>query len=1846
MSNNRLRDQILSSVGIDVGDPTGLRLTGHEAALQSAHPIVDGTVLPAGHAAETDASQPAHFIVAPNAAHTLPITPGHAANDGSIAYTPVSNFHAQPDNFHFTPEAGNPALAATFAHDTILPADPIHAGDSLGVDHTIAGYETDLALQHHLANAQGHSLDAHTSAPDGSPPSGGDPDGQLWEADAGDGAGNPDGHSDFRVEHDDSDGLSNDQTDEHDISSTTGVVTGIGLDTAANLYFAEDSNDQFYVGNIATGAILTTTTIASTSDEDVTNAFVVDPRVDTIYMDLDGGDYHADGGDIIKITYNPTTGAISSPYNPSTFAINLNSVLVDTTSSGNIYQDGRSFVLSNDGSTLYYVDNDEINPAGSFGADTNGIYKVSTSGDVGQGTAPTPVLLSSQAQFPVNESAGSITALTLNSAQGLIYFTTQDSAGIWYMPIAGGTAQQMTLPSGITFSNPPEFGNGITFDPDARDVYVADQARGVIIRLELSTDGKSFVAIGSGSDTTNDFRTEDSSGDGAFANALTWDTLPTETGVAGTSAFTTQGSGSATTLLTGSTTISDPDGTGFHLAGETIRVIGGTKGDGTAFGVTSGAIASGTGISGDNLLVDGAQSGTVDSGKVTVSWNASTETLTLSGNDPDADYQTLLTGIAFQENAGTDNTIGSHPTRVIDFIANDGTTVAHPGTTDPNEKTITITLNRAPTLATDSYTAQESGSASGTSGTGGTGVLGNDSDPDGDSISVSQVNGLAGNVGSGTFQGTYGHLNLASNGSFTYTADNTSAIDSAATGSHPIDSFTYQVSDGDGGLTSSTVSFTINRAPTLGADSYSVVESASSTGTAGTAGTGVLGNDSDKDGDSLTVADVNGSGGNVGSGTFQGTYGHFDLAANGSFTYTADDTSAIDSAATGSHPTDTFTYTVSDGHGGTTTQTVSFTIDRDPTLGADAYNVVESNSVSGTSGTAGTGVLGNDSDKDGDSLTVSAVNGSGANVGSGTFQGTYGHFDLAANGSFTYNADNTSAIDSAATGSHLTDSFTYTASDGHGGTTTQTVTFTLDRAPTVTTENETVAESATTTGTGGTAGTGALAGDSDRDGDSIQATKLDGNTINDTLSNFAGTYGHLTIGNDGSYSYVADNTSAIDAAPTGSHPIDTFTVTVDDGHGGTTNETLNFSIDRPGIAQADSISTTESSTVTASTRSTGLLGNDSDPDTGNNTGLSVTAVNGSAGNVGNQINFADGSFVTVNSDGTYTYDPNHAWDFLPAASSGAPSTGTETFTYTITGGSTQTVTITINGQDSNDTLQGTSGNDTYNGGIGDDIFKMQDGGNDNVNGGVGNDTFYFGAALTAADVINGGTGTDTLVIGGDYTGGNALVLSANSLTSVEQIDLHAGFSYDITADDANVAAGATLTVNAAQLGNGDTVTFDGSAETDGRFLFKGGIGTNNFTGGAGNDVFDLTFGGTDTVHGGGGNDVFNLDGQLTAADSIDGGAGVDTLTLSGEYDSLVLGANTITNVEIIRLAPGFDYNITTDDATVAAGQTLTVNGSALDSSSTLTFDGSAETDGSFIIKGGAGNDHLTGGAGNDTFDLNHGGNDTVHGGGGNDVFAFDGAFTAADVINGGAGTDTLTLNGDYSSALTLGSNTITSVERIALGAGHDYNLILNGLDVANGQTLTVDGSHLGAGDDLTFDGSAVSDGGRMVMTGGAGTNTLYGGSANDTLHGGSGVNVLQGGVGADLLTGGGTSDTFVYAAPSESTSTGHDTITDFNADTDHIDLQGYFVNAIDAAITTGALGSSDFDTALAKDVNASNLAAHDAVLFTASSGSYHGHTFLVVDINGVAGYQAGQDIVIDVTGATNMGDFSASNFTS
>jgi Ca2+-binding RTX toxin-like protein len=164
-------------------------------------------------------------------------------------------------------------------------------------------------------------------------------------------------------------------------------------------------------------------------------------------------------------------------------------------------------------------------------------------------------------------------------------------------------------------------------------------------------------------------------------------------------------------------------------------------------------------------------------------------------------------------------------------------------------------------------------------------------------------------------------------------------------------------------------------------------------------------------------------------------------------------------------------------------------------------------------------------------------------------------------------------------------------------------------------------------------------------------------------------------------------------------------------------------------------------------------------------------------------------------------------------------------------------------------------------------------------------------------------------------------------------------------------------------------------------------------------------GGNDTVTGGAGDDVVSAGAALTAAERIDGGAGTDFLYLSGNYSAgLTFDAATVANVEVIILQSGSSYNLTTNNATVLAGQTLEVSGIGLAAANSMVVNASAETDGAAVyrLKGGRGADTLTGGAGNDLLD-GGAGNDTLVGGAGNDSLT---GGAGADVLTGGAGNDT------------------------------------------------------------------------------------------------------------------------------------------------------------------------------------------------------------------------------------------------
>ena len=505
----------------------------------------------------------------------------------------------------------------------------------------------------------------------------------------------------------------------------------------------------------------------------------------------------------------------------------------------------------------------------------------------------------------------------------------------------------------------------------------------------------------------------------------------------------------------------------------------------------------------------------------------------------------------------------------------------------------------------------------------------------------------------------------------------------------------------------------------------------------------------------------------------------------------------------------------------------------------------------------------------------------------------------------------------------------------------------------------------------------------------------------------------------------------------------------------------------------------------------------------------------------------------------------------------------------------------ITGGTGNDTITGGSGNDTLTGGNGNDSI-IAGLGNDTLAGESGNDTFTFAAVsgLTSGDTIDGGSGTDTVAL----TGNTAFTASTyfDHVSNIETITLaNTTTAVTITAKDALVAAGATLTLSTSTTGG---LTFNGAAETDGAFnITSSGASNDTITGGS--DADSITCGtGTDSIAGGGGDDTitFAAGTGLTSADTVDGGSGVDTVALTGTTAVAATNFDNVSNIEVITVAnTTTSVSITSKDALVAAGATLTLLATTL-TTGALTFDGSAETDGTFNITGGGAADTIKGGSGNDTIDGGSGsnnitaglGHDTLTCGSGNDIFSFAAfsGLTSADSVDGGSGSDTIALTGNTALTAANDFDAVKNIETITLSnTNTDVSITTKDTLVAASAALTL--SNAANSGVLTFIGSAETDGtftitggtGNDSITGGAGSDTLSGGTGNDTLIGGAGNDSLTSGAGNDSITGGSGADTIalgssandnarqtvIYSTTSDGAaaggSSGADTITQFDA---------------------------------------------------------------------------------------------------
>ena len=623
---------------------------------------------------------------------------------------------------------------------------------------------------------------------------------------------------------------------------------------------------------------------------------------------------------------------------------------------------------------------------------------------------------------------------------------------------------------------------------------------------------------------------------------------------------------------TGGTAVLNPDGT------VTFTPNADFNGDADfTYTVTDGDLTSNTAtVTVDVAAVNDAPVAADDSLMATEDTPVTYTAAQLLGNDSDVDGDSITIASV---TSGTGGTAVLNPDGTVTFTPNadfngdaDFTYTVTDGDLTSNTATVTVdvaAVNDAPVAADDSLMATEDTPVTYTAAQ----LLGNDSDVDGDSITIASVT-----------SGTGGTAVLNPDGTVTFTpnADFNGDAD-----------FTYTVTDGD--LTSNTATVTVdvaavNDAPVAADDSLMATEDTPVTYTAAQ----LLGNDSDVDGDSITIASVT-----------SGTGGTAVLNPDGTVTFTpnADFNGDAD-----------FTYTVTDGDLTSNTATVTVdvaAVNDAPVAADDSLMATEDTPVTYTAAQ----LLGNDSDVDGDSITIASVT-----------SGTGGTAVLNPDGTvtFTPNADFNGDAD-----------FTYTVTDGDLTSNTATVTVdvaAVNDAPVAADDSLMATEDTPVTYTAAQL----LGNDSDVDGDSI--------TIASVTS---GTGGTAVLNPDGTVTFTPNADFNGDAD---------FTYTVTDGD--LTSNTATVTVDVAAVNDApvaadDSLMATEDTPVTYTAAQ--LLGNDSDVD-----GDSITIASVTSGTGGTAV---------LNPDGTVTFTPNADFngdaDFTYTVTDGDLTSNTATVTVDV-----------------------------------------------------------------------------------------------------------------------------------------------------------------------------------------------------------------------------------------------------------------------------------------------------------------------------------------------------------------------------------------------------------------------------------------------------------------------------------------------------------------------------------------------------------------------------------------------------
>ena len=404
--------------------------------------------------------------------------------------------------------------------------------------------------------------------------------------------------------------------------------------------------------------------------------------------------------------------------------------------------------------------------------------------------------------------------------------------------------------------------------------------------------------------------------------------------------------------------------------------------------------------------------------------------------------------------------------------------------------------------------------------------------------------------------------------------------------------------------------------------------------------------------------------------------------------------------------TQTYTVTLSDGHGGTVSQDVTVTI----TGTNDAPTIIADTTVADGAVTEDVDVNADEIATSGtiafrdvdliDTHTASFVlKSSNANADLPGFSettpfGQIGTFALAAVSEYPTDTDNrgslgwtfelsnnNSILQSLALNQTITQTYTVTLSDGHGGTVSQDVTVTItgtNDAPVVATTDVTGAVTELATPAGNLTDSGVIA--------FTDVDLTDTHSIAPTITASAGALGVLTasvstdtvggLGGEITWNYNVA-ASAIEYLAAGETKVESFTLTLNDGHGGTVERTIDVTItgtnDAPVVATADVTgAVTEQGTPAGDLTDGGTIAfTDVDLTDTHDIAPTITASAGALGEL-----TADVSTDTVGGlGGEITWDYNVAASAVEYLAVG--ETKVESFTLTLNDGHGGTVERTI-----------------------------------------------------------------------------------------------------------------------------------------------------------------------------------------------------------------------------------------------------------------------------------------------------------------------------------------------------------------------------------------------------------------------------------------------------------------------------------------------------------------------------------------------------------------------------------------